>query len=245
VDVQSVARELGVRYVLEGSVRKSANRVRISAQLIDGEAGNHIWADRYDRELEDIFAVQDEITNTVVTAIEPELSRAEQIRARRKRPDDLDAWDCYQRALWHVWRPGPDDNEEAKQLFSRATMIDPNFAAAHAGIAIAHLRSVTLAQALDRESAIQDGIEAARNALAIDDQDAVAYAALSCLDMLRGDLETAIEAAGRAIDINPSYAFARLSRGVQYARSGRVEEAFAELDEAERLSPRDPAQWIL
>ena len=245
VDVQAVAGELGVRYVLEGSVRKAANRVRITAQLIDGETGNHIWADRYDRELADIFAVQDEITDTVVTAIEPELSRAEQDRARRKRPDDLDAWDCYQRGLWHVWRPGRSHNKEAQKFFVKATELDPQFSAAHAGLSIAYLRTVTLGLARDQGVAIQESVNAAHKALAIDDQEAVAYAALSYAGCARGDFQAGIEAAERAIDINPSYAFARLSRGSNLVRVGRAEDAIAELDEFDRLSPRDPAKWII
>ncbi len=245
VDIQAAAEELGVRYVLEGSVRKAANRVRITAQLIDGETGNHIWAQRYDREMADIFDVQDEITNTVVTAIGPELSRAEQDRARRKRPDDLDAWDCYQRGLWHVLRAGPDDNEEAQKLFVKATELDPHFAAAHAGLSIAHLRAVTLGLAPDQDMAIRKSVNAARKALTVDDHEAVAFAALSYADLVSGNFQAGIEAADRALEINPSYAFARLCRSANLVRTGRAEDTIAELDEFDRLSPQDPAQWVV
>ncbi|MEE9481172.1 MAG: adenylate/guanylate cyclase domain-containing protein, partial [Kiloniellales bacterium] len=115
VEVTQVAKDLGVRYVLEGSVRKAGNRVRVTAQLIDATIGRHVWAERYDREIEDIFDLQDEMSQTIVGAVEPELSRVEQDRARRKRPEDLNAWDCYLRGMWHVWRSSKVDNEEAQR----------------------------------------------------------------------------------------------------------------------------------
>jgi adenylate cyclase len=123
-DVRDVARRLGVAYVLEGSVRKAGNRVRITAQLIDGGSGNHVWAQRYDRDLADIFAVQDEITSTLVGAIEPELGKAERERARAKRPDDLRAWDLYQRGLWHAYKRTREDLAEAQHLFRQAIEIE-------------------------------------------------------------------------------------------------------------------------
>jgi len=126
IDVQAVAKDLGVRYVLEGSVRRAGNRVRITGQLIDGRTGIHLWAERYDRELEDIFAVQDEITQTVVGALLPELSRAEQERARLKPTENMDAWECYQRGIWHTYRRTRDDLAEAQKLFIRAIELDQN-----------------------------------------------------------------------------------------------------------------------
>jgi adenylate cyclase len=143
VDVTQVARELGVRYVLEGSVRKAGNRVRVTAQLIDATTGNHIWAERYDRELDDIFALQDEITETIVAAVEPELGSVERERARRKPPESLDAWDLYQRGLWHLFDDVKRDSlAEAKQLFQRACELDPGFAAAHAELAYTHVAEI-------------------------------------------------------------------------------------------------------
>ncbi len=121
IDVKQVGRELGVRYVLEGSVRKGGSRVRITAQLIDATTGSHVWAERFDRELADIFTVQDEITERIAATIEPELARAELERARRKPPESLDAWDLYQRGLWHVWQFNAEDNTAARELFERAT----------------------------------------------------------------------------------------------------------------------------
>ena len=137
VDVKQVAGELGVRFVLEGSVRKAGSRVRINAQLIEGATGNHVWAERYDRELADIFDLQDEMTETIVGAIEPELANAVRARARQKPPDDLDAWDRHQRGLWHLWKQFTrDDSDEAELQFRRAIELDPDFGPAHAGLAL-------------------------------------------------------------------------------------------------------------
>jgi len=135
-DVRRVAKDLGVRYVLEGSVRKAASRVRISAQLIEGTTGNHLWAERYDRDLEDVFAVQDEITQTVVGTIEPRLAKAERERAKRKRPEDLDSWDLYQRGMYLVQKRTKEDCDEAQPLFERAIELTPTFAVAYSGLAL-------------------------------------------------------------------------------------------------------------
>jgi TolB-like protein len=135
VDVRAVAKDLGVKYVLEGSVRKAGNRIRVTAQLIDGKAGKHVWASRYDREYEDVFAVQDEIAETIVGAVEPELGKAERERAKAKRPENLDAWDLYQRGLWHLYRYTKEDLEEAKRLFRRAAELDPGLGVAFSGLA--------------------------------------------------------------------------------------------------------------
>jgi adenylate cyclase len=139
IDTRQVARELGVRYVLEGSVRRSAGRVRVSAQLIDAETGNHIWAERYDRALEDVFAVQDEITAAVVMAIRPAVADAELKRALRRPPENLGAWEAYQRGLWHLGKVTPPDNERAREYFERAIALDGTFAAAYSELALTYV----------------------------------------------------------------------------------------------------------
>jgi TolB-like protein len=141
VDVQSVASDLGVRYVLEGSVRKSGSRVRITTQLIDGDSGRHLWAERYDRELEDIFEVQDEITSTVVGAIEPEMDRAERERAIHKPPEDLEAWDYLQRGYWNLYKVDRPSVLKAKKHFEQAIKVDPTFARAYAALGHACIQS--------------------------------------------------------------------------------------------------------
>jgi hypothetical protein len=138
VEIRQVGRELGVRYVLEGSLRKSGNRIRVTAQLVEAETGSDVWAERYDRDLADIFAVQDEISEAVTIAIAPAIAGAEQRRAMRKPPDSLDAWAAYQRGLWHVSRAKPDNNALAQKFFQQAMDLDPNFAGA---IGVLHLRN--------------------------------------------------------------------------------------------------------
>src|SRR5947209_3474765 len=135
VSVKQVGRELGVRYVLEGSVRKGGGRVRVTAQLVDAFTGAHLWADRYDRDLTDIFAVEDEITGAVASIIEPALAKAEQDRVLRKAPASLDAWETYQRGLWHFHKYVADENKIAQSFFRRAIEIDANFAPGHYGYA--------------------------------------------------------------------------------------------------------------
>src|SRR5438034_3154518 len=149
VDVKQVGRELGVRYVLEGSVRKVGNRIRVTAQLIEAENGNHVWAERYDRDLADIFAVQDEISSAVTIGIAPAISDAEQQRAIRKPPESLDAWSAYQRGLWHLSEANQDDNGIAQSFFQRAIDLDPTFAGGYSGLALAQLQAAAVYQKLD------------------------------------------------------------------------------------------------
>jgi adenylate cyclase len=139
--IKQVARELGVRYVLEGSVRRGGDRVRVSAQLIDAEDETHVWADRYDRRLGDVFTVQDEITDAVANAIGPAISQAEQQRAMRKPPDNLDAWEAYQRGLWHQARFNIADNTRAVEFFRRAIEQDEMFVAPHVALTVAYYES--------------------------------------------------------------------------------------------------------
>ncbi len=149
VTVKEVGAKLGVRYVVEGSVRKAGNRVRITAQLIDAVDDKHIWADRYDRDLEDIFAVQDEVTQAIVTAIEPQLATSERQRARRKPTGNLDAWECYQRGLWYMF--GYAHTDQALHFFHRAVELDPEFGSAYAGIAYTYAIQIVLGASKDKK----------------------------------------------------------------------------------------------
>ena len=239
-DIRDVARDLGVRYVLEGSVRKAGNRVRITAQLIDAATGAHLWADRYDREMEDIFAVQDEITQTVVGAIEPELSRAEQQRALMKPPESLDAWDLYSRGLWNFARPDPEHNREAQALFARATELDPNFCAAHAYLVFAKFLSVIFGFAEDRAATVEEMMVIGKNALAADGGDAFAHFAIAGAHLITVDTGPAIAALERASALNPSFALAHHWLGDAYGLAGETDKAIACEDTAMRLSPADP-----
>jgi adenylate cyclase len=243
VEVRQVARELGVRYVLEGSVRKAGARVRVTAQLIDATTGRHVWAERYDRQIEDIFDLQDEMTRTIVGAVEPELSAAERDRALSRPPENLDAWACYQRGLWHMWRGRKDDNLAARRLFRQARDLDPNFAASYAYEAYTHYTRVIMGWTEDREGSLSAGMAAAKAALALDDRDPTAYFAMGRVLMLRGAHDDSIAALERSIALNPSFAQAYHGLGMAFTLAGRLAEAKEALSQAERFSPRDPILW--
>jgi adenylate cyclase len=243
VDVARVARELGVRYVLEGSVRKSGNRVRITAQLIDAATGNHVWAERYDRDLDDIFALQDEMTQTIVGAVEPELGAAERARAARKPPGSLDAWETFQRGLWHMWRFTKDDIHEAQCLLRRAQELDPGFAIAFARESFAHYLDVILGYAEAPQESVAAAMSAAQKALTLDEADPVAHFAIGRAQMLRGDHDTSIAELEKALQLDPSFAQARHGLGMVLALAGRLDESVEELEKSIRLSPRDPLRF--
>ena len=239
--VKDVGVKLGVRYVVEGSVRKAGGRVRITAQLIDAVDDKHLWAERYDRDLEDIFAVQDEVTQAIVTAIEPHLATTERQRARRKPTENLDAWECYQRGLWYMF--GYAHTDQALHYFDRAIELDPEFGSAYAGIAYTCALKILLDASKDKEGDLKRGVSAAETALSIDQTDPFAHFALGRISIFTGDHEKAIVAFKRAISLNPNYALAHfgLAHGLWHA--GRPAEALAHHDEAIRLSPHDPILW--
>ena len=243
IEIKEVGRRLGVRYVVEGSVRRAGNRVRISAQLIDAPSDAHLWAERYDRDLEDIFAIQDDVTRAIVAAIEPELGIAERQRARRKAPDNLDAWEWYQRGLWHVYRFTAEENARAVDMFRRAIEIDASFAPPYAGLAYALYFDVILGYVDEPGGRLPEAHEAARTAVRLDDKDAFGHVALGRVLVTLGELDAAIAATDTAIAFNPNLAVAHQGRGLALCFAGRSEEAIDALDEALRLSPRDPLAW--
>jgi len=243
-DMKQVGRELGVRYVLEGSVRRAGNRVRITAQLIDATTGGHVWAERFDRELADVFTVQDEITERIAATIEPELARAEVERSRRKPPDSLDAWDLYQRGLWHVWQVNAKDNSIARELFERAIALDPGFSPFHSAFALSRLYDHTLAYRPRSERSVEGALEAARRAVGLDDKDAAAHGILGRSYTVLGDHDSGIAELRKAVQLNPSLALAHYGLGMALVLSGRSPEAIAEFDAAQRLSPHDPFLWM-
>ncbi|MFQ5567437.1 MAG: adenylate/guanylate cyclase domain-containing protein [Paracoccaceae bacterium] len=243
VDVKRVAEELGVRYVLEGSVRKAGNRVRVTAQLIDAATGLHVWAERYDRELADIFELQDEITRTIVGQVEPEISAAERDRAVQRRTENLDAWECYQRGLWQIWEYGHEGQRKAVELLTRATELDPNFSTAYAYLCYAHYEAVVMGWAEDPAHELELGMAAARQALRIDDKDPVGYFAIGRIHMMQGDQDAAVGALETSIRLNPSFSQAHHGLGMALILAGRLDEARAAFEQVERLSPRDPILW--
>jgi adenylate cyclase len=244
VDIRQVGREMGVRYVLEGSVRKGGNRARITAQLIDATSGAQVWADRYDRDLSDIFAVQDEITATVAGIIEPALAEAEQQRALRKPPDSLDAWEAYQRGVWHFNRYSSEENTMALTFFRQAIARDPNFAPGHYGYALAlqwdiwHFsrRPLIEVQGIPRREA--------HLAVSLDDKDAMAHAVLAHMLMWGSEWEAAIAEARTGFALNPNSAFVISMLGCVLGFGGYREEALVRLQQAMRASPHDPLTWL-
>ena len=239
VDVKQVGREMGVRYVLEGSVRRCGERLRISAQLVEAETGNHIWAERYDRALADVFAVQDEISNAVATAIEPAVADAEMHRAMRRPPASLGAWDLYQQGMWHRAKLGAAANDEARGLFERAIELDPMFAAAYVGLSSSYLWAGATYLTMPLDEATRLTAMHARKAVELDPGDADAQAMLVTALFMRGDMDNALAIAQQAFSINPNCAQAHYVMGAVLIWTGRTAEARHALGVFERLSPRD------
>jgi adenylate cyclase len=243
VDIKQISRELGVRYVLEGSVRKAGTRVRITGQLIEAATGAHLWAERYDRDLADIFAVQDEITESVAVAIGPALAAAERQRAIRKPPDSLDAWEAYHRGLWHFIKQEPTENQHAKPFFQRAIDLDPNFAAGYYGLAMANLWDGWLYLLRPLPECLDLARPLAQRAVAMDDADATAHYALYGVFMCSGDFEGSRTEVERALALDPNHAWALAGLGAYHAYQGQLPEAMTALNKAMRTSPHDPLMW--
>lgn len=244
LDLRRVGRELGVRYVLEGSVRKGSNRVRVTTQLIDTVSGAHVWAERYDRELSDVFAVQDEITASVAGMIEPALAEAEQQRVLRKPPERLDAWEAYQRGLWHFQRYGAEDNRTAQAFYRRAIELDPGFAPAHYGYAFAVQWDIWHYSGRPFSDVGQVCLSEARLAVSLDDKDAMAHAILAHMLMWCSEWEAAIAEARIAHTLNPNSAFVISMLGCVLGFGGYRTEAIDRLRQAMRMSPHDPLTWL-
>ena len=237
VDVKQVGCELGVRYVLEGSVRKSGNRIRITAQLVEAATGNYVWAERYDRDLADIFAVQDEITERVVAAIEPELYAAEHVRSQSKPPDSLDGWECVIRALSLIGQGTRDENTEAEALCRRAIAVAPGYGRAHSLLAWALLRRTVWSG--DLQTVVPEISAETQTALAIDDRDPWAHFAQGMLQQRLGHPGEAARSARRALELNPNFALAHAFLASALGRQGAYQKAVNCAEHALRLSPRD------
>jgi TolB-like protein len=245
VDVRQISRELGVRYVLEGSVRKAGNRLRITGQLIDGASGAHLWADRFDGLLEDVFDLQDRITENVVGAIEPTLRKAEIERSRKMRPENLDAYDLYLRALPHVYAMQPADNAQGLALLHKAIDLDSDYAPALSYAAWCYEQRLTRGWATSEESDATSCITLARRAIATNSDDANAIAASGfVLTMVGRDFDTGLAAIERAVSINPNTAAISLFAGWFYNFAGEPDAALPYFERALRLSPTDPAAFM-
>jgi TolB-like protein len=239
IHMKQVAEELGVGYVVEGSVRKGGDRVRITAQLNDVATGSHIWAERFDRDLADVFAVQDEITEAIVAAIEPQLYAAENFHAKRKPPDSMDAWDLVMRALSHYWRVTRQDNLVAQALLEKATAIDPNYGQALGVLAASHTFSAHMGWA-DMATAAPIAERAALAAALADSEDPWAHYALGCVYMFTRRFDDSLAEFELALRLNPNFSLAQGYYGLALSYCGRWEEANVAAQRALRLSPRDP-----
>ncbi len=239
VDVKRVARNLGVQYIVEGSVRKAGNRIRLTVQLIDAATGNHVWAERYDRELDDVFAVQDEITENIVATIEPEFLAAEIRRARRKHETNLDAWDNTMRAFWHLARFTKEDNTEAQRLSHRATELDPKGARPYSLLAVAHVMDALYGWGECRDRSLHEAREAAEEAFALDDQDSLTTRVLGLVDLYSRRHDDAIRHFRRAIEICWTEAENHALLGNALCLSGDYDGGLIHVERALRLSPRD------
>lgn len=244
VDVKEVGQELGVRYVLEGSVRRSGNRVRITGQLIDAKTGTHLWAERFEGMLDDIFELQDRITESVVGAVAPQLERAEIERAKRKPTESLDAYDYYLRGTAKLHSGTREAIEAALPLFYKATELDPEFASAYGMAAWCHLWRKVNGWMIDRPREIAEGVRLARLAVEFGRDDAVALTrAGHALGHFTGDLDGGIALIDRAVLLNPNLAAGWFLGGFLRALNGETTAAFEHFEHAVRLSPLDPEMF--
>ena len=244
VDIKKVGEELGVGYVLEGSVRKSGRRVRVTMQLIQADTNHHIIAEKYDRDLTDLFELQDEITHAIAGAIEPELLKFERDRIAERPPRSEDAYEVYQRGTFHHYRQNKADNIEAQAYFRRALRIDAQYPQATAGLSIALSASAQTGWAEDRDACFEDAYDLAQQAITLDPRYPNAHFALGLACMWTRRSERGIAAFDEAIKLNPSFAAAHVLLGQMYLYAGRPEETIELAEKGIRLSPSDPRLFI-
>jgi TolB-like protein/cytochrome c-type biogenesis protein CcmH/NrfG len=243
VHMKQVGEELGVGYVLEGSVRQGGDRVRITAQLNDITTGSHIWAERYDRALVDVFAVQDEITEAIVAAIEPQLYAAENFHSKRKHPDSMDAWDLVMRALAHYWRVTRQDNVVAQALLEKAIALDPNYGQALGVLAVSYTFSANMGWS-NLASTVFKAKRAALAAVRADSEDPWAHSALGFAYLFTRRFDDSLAELELALCLNPNFSVAQGFYSFALSFCGRWEEGSAAALRAMRLSPRDPSSAL-
>lgn len=243
VDAREVGEQLGVRYVMLGSVRRSRDAVRIAAELVQAVDGKQLWSDKYDLQLEYIFDIQEEMARQIAATIEPELSKVEQQLAARKAPESLDAWDCYQRGLWNLWRFTTPGFNSAETYFQRAIAADPNFARSHGALSYVNLQRAFIDEPKDRPARLEMALRQARDAVALDDLDCFCHCALGRALCLTHQNDEALAALDVSLELNPSFAQAHFAQGFNLLWYGREVEAETLLDRATMLSPRDNHLW--
>jgi TolB-like protein len=239
VDTRQVAHDLGIRYVLEGSVRTAGSRIRVAGQLIDAATGKHIWAEKYDREMQDIFAVQDDIAERVVAAVEPHLYAEEGFRASTRQPDSIDAWGLAVRAMTLLNKVERTQNEEAKLLLQRAISLEPRYARAHALLSWAIWWASMCLWTPDVEGGYEQAAIHAQDALALDSSEPWARMVFGLGLSTAGQHQRALAELGTALMLNPSFALGHTALGWALLRAGRFDEAIVETGWALRMSPLD------
>lgn len=243
LDIRQLARDLGVSYVVEGSVRRSGDRIRVTAQLVDAQTGHQRWSDRYDRDLKDVFAVQDEITAKIVARLEPEIGAAERQKVSRSPRRDLRAWECYHLGLFHFFKFTAADSDEAQKLLQQARDLDPQFGEAHAWWAYAVILGMVYWDTDPSAELLDDALAAVCLALEFDDQNAVFYALKARVQLARCEYGSALTENEMAIGLNPTYAAAYCGLADSLAYEGRYDEAIERFEDAIELSPNDPQRW--
>ncbi len=244
VKVQEVAKELGAKYVIEGSVRKGGDRVRVAVQLVDAETGHHLWAERYDRKIDDIFALQDEITERIAATVAPELERAERQRSVAKPPSSLQAWDCYLRGMSVIQEFSKEGNQRAREMFERAIALDPTYSRGYSRLAYSHYRDAYLGFSDNHEQSAANCLKAAEKAVALDDADPFAHFTRSRGLHLAGRIAQALLEAKLVIELNPNDFLGHASLGALFISAGQPDDGVAALNRALKLSPKDPRFYI-
>jgi TolB-like protein len=244
LDAKQVAQELGVQYLLEGSVRRSGQQIRISAQLVDAPSGKHIWAERYDLELTEVFAIQDEIAERVAGAIEPELLKTEGAQAAARHTGNITAWDLVRRGTWHFHQVTRENHLKARELFRQACKLDPELPEAHLWLGRVSAGVVPYGWSDNPVADLQEGMEAAFKAVQLDERNPYTHYSLAIVSAFAERLEQSISAARKAIEISPSFALGHLVLGMALLFSGRASEAIAPLEYGLRLSPYDPQNFV-
>ncbi len=245
VDVKKVSAELGVRYVVEGSVRKAGNHVRVAAQLIDASTAQQVWAKTYDRELNDVFTVQDETGEGIAASLVGDLQRVEHERAQLRAPENLEAWLLYQRALPFIYRFTREDSDQARALLERAVALDPQFSTALARLAEVAFWEFLFAWSASPQETLDAAVAQARRAVDLEPRDADARAVLALVLMTAGFGAEALEAAQRGLELNPSMPFGLLVHAyIKHMTGHSPEESIKLVQRAMRLSPHDPAGFL-
>ncbi len=243
-NIADIGRELNVKYIVDGGIRKSGSRLRITAQLIDAENGHQLWTSKFDRNLDDIFEIQDEISEIIVTKIQPELTHAELEKVAAKRPENLTAWDLVLRGMSLVTQFSRDEANQAESLFRQAIELDPTYPDAWSGLAWVLLYGVLICDPGEREKLIEEGFNAAQKAVKLDDRSAMAHYVLGVGHVWKEDFQAGIREGELSIELNPYNATAHMGLGNRLDLIGRTDEGIEKLQYALQFNPRDPRRGL-